>query len=225
MTRSWRAHRPSHELVTERRHRVTLVAVVSHVARRRSAVLCVVVAVGHRVVHGRHPYTFKLTSMSRGNTRTMRIGDVARDSGLSPTTTRYYEDIGLVPEPARAANGYRDYEPSVVERLRFISDAQESGLTLAEIGSILELRAQGDPTCQHTIELMERYLADVERRIESLTASRDLYAKLIARAKTLDPAECTDPDRCQTIAADPDHAHAPNDNLRSSRRVRSRILA
>ncbi len=141
----------------------------------------------------------------------MRIGEVARASGLSPTTIRYYEDIGLVPEPPRTANGYRDYQPSAVERLRFISDAQDSGLTLAEIASILELRAQGDPTCHHTIELMERHLAEVERRIESLTASRDLYAKLIARAKALDPAACTDPDRCQTIAADLDHAHEPHE--------------
>ena len=144
--------------------------------------------------------------------RAMRIGEVARSSGLSPTTIRYYEDIGLVPEPARAANGYRDYEPSAVERLRFISDAQDSGLTLAEIASILELRAQGEATCHHTIELLERHLADVERRIQSLTASRDLYASLIARARTLDPAECTDPDRCQTIAAVPDHAHESHNN-------------
>jgi MerR family copper efflux transcriptional regulator len=137
----------------------------------------------------------------KGYDRGMRIGEVARRSGLSPTTVRYYEDIGLLAPPARAANGYRDYEPDVVERLRFVRDAQESGLTLAEIGSILELRAQGKPTCHHSIELMERHLADVERRIESLRASRDLYARMIARAKALDPAECTDPERCQTISA------------------------
>jgi len=137
----------------------------------------------------------------------MRIGEVAHISGLSPTTIRYYEDIGLVPEPARAANGYRDYEPGALERLRFISDAQDSGLTLAEIASILELRAQGESTCHHTIELMERHLADVDRRIDSLIASREHYAQLIARARTLDPSECTDPDRCQTISAVPDHVH------------------
>ena len=48
----------------------------------------------------------------------MRVGEAARSSGLSPTTIRYDEDIGLVPEPARAANGYRDYEPSAVDRIR-----------------------------------------------------------------------------------------------------------
>ena len=134
----------------------------------------------------------------------MRIGEVAKRSGLSPPTVRYYEDIGLVSPPARAPNGYRDYEPEVVDRLRFVRDAQDSGLTLAEIASILELRAQGEPTCHHTIELMERHLEDVDRQIKSLRASRDLYARLIARAKVLDPSDCTDPDRCQAISRLPD---------------------
>ena len=143
----------------------------------------------------------------------MRIGEVAKRSGLSATTVRYYEDIGLLPRPARAANGYRDYEPDAVERLHFVRDAQHSGLTLEEIASILELRTQGKPTCHHVIELMERHLEDVDRHIDRLQASRSLYATLIARAKTLDPADCTEPDRCQTIstvpAEVPDRTGAP----------------
>ena len=82
---------------------------------------------------------------------------------------------------------------------------------------------------------MERHLENVDRRIENLRASRDLYAGLIARAKMLDPAECTDPDRCQTISTASERAtiEAPNPSLvagvvttsatthnRSSRRTR-----
>lgn len=130
----------------------------------------------------------------------MRIGEAARRSGLPTSTIRYYEDIGLLPPPARTPNGYRDYEAEAVERLRFVRDAQDSGLSLAEIASILELRAQGESTCQHVIELLERHLEDVDRRIERLQATRELYARLIARAGTLDPGDCTDPARCQTIA-------------------------
>ena len=137
----------------------------------------------------------------------MKIGFVAHQTGLATTTIRYYEEIGLVPPPARAPNGYRDYGPEAVERLRFVRDAQDSGLSLSEVASILELRGQGEPTCQHVIELMERHLADVERRIERLRASRELYAGLIARAKRLDPADCTDPDRCQTIATRAEHGY------------------
>jgi DNA-binding transcriptional MerR regulator len=137
----------------------------------------------------------------------MRIGDVAHQTGLTTTTIRYYEDLGLVPPPARASNGYRDYGPDAVERLRFIRDAQDSGLSLSEVASILELRGQGESTCHHVVELMERHLADVDQRIERLQASREVYAGLIARAKGLDPADCTDPARCQTIVAAADHEH------------------
>jgi DNA-binding transcriptional MerR regulator len=137
----------------------------------------------------------------------MRIGEVARLTGLTTTTIRYYEGIGLAPAPTRTPNRYRDYGPEAVERLRFIRDAQASGLTLSEVASVLELRAQGESTCHHVIELMERHLAEVDLRMERLRASRELYAGLIARAKRLDPAACTDPDRCQTVTVAPDHAH------------------
>ena len=60
-----------------------------------------------------------------------------------------------------SASPSADYEPSAVERLRFISDAQDSGLTLAEIASILELRAQGEATCHRSIESLERRLDDL----------------------------------------------------------------
>ena len=136
----------------------------------------------------------------------MKIGDVARQTGLTTPTIRYYESLGLMSPPARAPNGYRDYGPNAVERLRFIRDAQDSGLSLSEVASILELRGQGESTCHHVVELMERHLADVDQRIERLLASRELYAGLIARAKDLDPADCTDPDRCQTIVARAWHA-------------------
>ena len=135
----------------------------------------------------------------------MRIGEVAHRTGLTTTTIRYYEDIGLAPDPTRAPNGYRDYGPEAVERLRFIRDAQASGLTLLEVASVLELRAQVGSTCHHVIELMERHLADVDQRIERLHASRELYARLIAQTRGLDPAECTDPERCQTIVAARSH--------------------
>lgn len=130
----------------------------------------------------------------------MRIGDVARQAKVPSTTIRYYEDIGLLPRPVRAANGYRDYSQEAVDRLRFVRDAQDSGLTLEEIASVVELRNQGKPTCNHVISLLEHHLEEVERRIETLKASRDLYGRLIDRARNLDPVHCTDPSRCQTIS-------------------------
>ncbi len=129
----------------------------------------------------------------------MRIGELADRGGVSTKTIRYYESIGILPEPARTGGGYRDYPSEAVERLGFIRDAQASGLTLAEIASVLELKGAGERSCEHTTALLERHLHDIDQQIERLTAARKALAELTARARTLDPADCTDPNRCQII--------------------------
>lgn len=129
----------------------------------------------------------------------MKIGEVARRTGTTTKTIRYYEDIGLLPEPPRAPNGYRDYGGEAVDRLSFIRDAQATGLSLTEIASILDLRTRGEATCEHVTELLERHLAALDDRIERLRETRSKLAELTERARRLDPAECVDPIRCQTI--------------------------
>ncbi len=109
-----------------------------------------------------------------------------------------------MPEPDRAPNGYREFDEHAVARLRFIRDAQASGLTLTEIASILDLRGHGEGTCFHVIDLLERHLEDLDHLIENLHQTRDQLVTLTQRAKGLDPEDCTDPNRCQTIAADVD---------------------
>lgn len=130
----------------------------------------------------------------------MRIGEVARKTGLTTKTIRYYEEIGLIPQPARDANDYRDYAEDAIDRLLFVRDAQATGLTLTEITSILELRHEGHGTCHHVAELLERHLRDIDKHLEELRKTRRQLAALTERARGLDPADCTDPIRCQTIA-------------------------
>lgn len=131
----------------------------------------------------------------------MKIGEVARLAGVPTKTIRYYEGIGLLPEPERAPNGYRDYDESAVDRLQFIRDAQATGLSLTEIASIVELRRKGEPTCDHVVALLGHHLEDLDRHIETLQRTREQLAAMTRRAQQLDPADCTDPNRCQTIAA------------------------
>ncbi len=131
----------------------------------------------------------------------MQIGELANRVGVSTKTIRYYEDIGVLPQPERAPNGYRDYGEDAVDRLRFIRDAQATGLTLTEIASILDMRNHGVGTCHHVAELLERHLRDLDRHIDELHRTRGQLAAMTDRARRLDPADCTDPNRCQTIAA------------------------
>lgn len=131
----------------------------------------------------------------------MRIGELARLAEVSTKTIRYYEDIGVLPQPERSANGYRDYRSDSVDRLGFVRDAQATGLTLTEIASILELRDRGESTCGHISQLLESHLRGLDDHIRVLRRTRKKLADLTERARSLDPAECTDPHRCQTIAA------------------------
>lgn len=66
----------------------------------------------------------------------MRIKDVAARSGFTPATLRYYEDIGLLPQPARTPAGYRSYDESTIDRLAFIARAKRLGCTLEEIADL-----------------------------------------------------------------------------------------
>ena len=131
----------------------------------------------------------------------MKIGEVANQTGVSTKTIRYYEDIGVLPEPDRSSNGYRTYHQTTVDRLRFVRDAQATGLTLTEIASILDLREQGASTCEHVTHLLERHLEHLDRHIAALQRTRGQLVGLTQRAGQLDPADCTDPNRCQTIMA------------------------
>lgn len=129
----------------------------------------------------------------------MKIGAVGEQCGVTTKTIRYYESIGLLDEPARTSSGYRDYGDDAIERLRFIRDAQATGLTLAEIASVLELKGSGERSCAHTQALIEGHVTAIDAQIEQLTAARRELASLAQRARSLDPSSCTDPNRCQVI--------------------------
>lgn len=117
--------------------------------------------------------------------RPLRIGELAERMGVNPRTIRYYEAIGLLPEPKRRPSGYRTYGASDLERLAFIRQAQQFGLRLDVIGEILALRDRGDRPCDYVLASVQRELDAVDMRIAELHAVRDQLAALVARAETL----------------------------------------
>ena len=97
----------------------------------------------------------------------LRSGEVAAAAGVGVQTLRYYERRGLLPEPARSLGGHRLYPPSAITALRVIRAAQRLGFTLEEIA---HLRSGGLHDRART------KLAEVDRRIEELTATRATLA-------------------------------------------------
>ena len=100
----------------------------------------------------------------------MRIGEVAKAAGLRKSAIRYYEEIGLLPEPDRVS-GQRVYDRSVLRRLSLIDVSQRAGLTLGEIRQLLD--AGTEPISAQLQEIAARKLPEVEALIMRAQAMRD----------------------------------------------------
>jgi DNA-binding transcriptional MerR regulator len=127
------------------------------------------------------------------NERLLRIQEVAAETGLTPRSIRYYEEVGLLEPAARSEGAYRLYDASDLERLRSIKELRdEAGFSLAQIGQLLEddavrernrerFRASHDPTERRAILVDAR--ARVDRQIETLEAKADRLAAMIEAAR------------------------------------------
>lgn len=99
------------------------------------------------------------------------IGELARRSGFSTDTLRYYERLGLVPPPPRTESGRRAYDVRALDRLRFIARAKELGCSLDEIGSLLTAYDADCAGVQGQLrELVDMKIGDAQRRVAELVA-------------------------------------------------------
>lgn len=93
---------------------------------------------------------------------------LASKTGCNLETIRYYETVGLLPDPPRSANGYRVYPPDLVRRLQFIMRARDLGFAMEEIRSLLSLTDGGTQTCGEVMARTQKHLDDVQRKIIDL---------------------------------------------------------
>jgi DNA-binding transcriptional MerR regulator len=99
-------------------------------------------------------------------------------AGVSTDTLRHYERKGLL-TPQRASNGYREYSPEALGRVRLIQHALSVGFALDELAMFLKVRDQGGAPCRQVRALAAKKLEDLEGRILALQALRDdLHAML-----------------------------------------------
>ncbi|MDH5556374.1 MAG: Cu(I)-responsive transcriptional regulator [Alphaproteobacteria bacterium] len=120
----------------------------------------------------------------------MNIGQVAKRSGVSAKTIRYYESIGLIPEASRTDSGYRRYGDKDVETLRFIHHSRNLGFSVKDVGLLLDLwrdqkRASGDVKA-----LALSHIEQVDRKIEELKKMRDTLTHLTKRCHGDDRPDC-----------------------------------
>lgn len=100
------------------------------------------------------------------------IGELAKRTGLSAPTIRYYEEIGLIPKPRRSASGYRQYSAEIVNQLRFVQLAQVLGLSLDQVRPLLRLINSRARPSASVLRSSQQHLATADRRIRELEEFR-----------------------------------------------------
>lgn len=114
----------------------------------------------------------------------MQIRIVAERTGLNAPTIRYYESIGLLPEPERLPNGYRDYSEEDVARLQFVAGARTLDFLLDDIGEILALRDRREAPCRIVLDLLREKEKGIARRITELKRLRGELQELYQLGET-----------------------------------------
>ena len=128
------------------------------------------------------------------------IGRVAEAAGCKVQTIRYYEQIGLLPCPARSEGNQRLYDQAAIDRLTFIRHARELGFPLEAIRDLLSLADRPDQSCEAADAIARAQLREVEQRIERLQALKLELHRMIDQCAGGRIADC------RVIEALSDHA-------------------
>lgn len=131
----------------------------------------------------------------------IRIGEVARLTGVPAKTLRYYEDVGLLGPADRTASGYRVYGGRELEQIAFVRRAKLMGLSLEEIRGLVQIVDEGIPggVFQRLDRLLDEKLEETEREMEELRAFRESLLEYRERV-----SEADERGSCRCAQLDPD---------------------
>lgn len=118
------------------------------------------------------------------------IGEAAKRSGVKIATIRYYEQIGLLGRPARAANNRRTFDGADLRRLGFIRHARELGFEIDAIRQLLALADQPERPCSEVDAIAQRHLVEIESRMKRLKALKIEVSRMIAQCAKGSVADC-----------------------------------
>ncbi|HHS2910625.1 heavy metal-responsive transcriptional regulator [Legionella pneumophila serogroup 1] len=117
----------------------------------------------------------------------LTIGQVASLAGVSHDTIRLYERYGLIEEPPRAANEYRQYSMEAVDKLRFIQRAKTMGFALKEIQELMSIHHSSKQTCSEVRSKAQQKLAHIAEKIQELKQLEKALKALVSDCETRQP--------------------------------------
>lgn len=119
----------------------------------------------------------------------IKIGEVAKQTGLSVKSIRYYHDIGLVCAE-RDANGYRSYNDAQIEELHFLHHCRELGFALEDCRTLLSLKSDKSRSAEDVKQIANIHLQEVNRRIAQLNSLKQQLSELIHACAGGEQPEC-----------------------------------
>jgi Cu(I)-responsive transcriptional regulator len=139
----------------------------------------------------------------------LSIGELARATGVKPTTIRWYETEGLLPPPARTEGGHRAYGRAHLDRLGFIRHARDLGFALPAIRDLLGLADRPDVDCAAVHAIATAQIDEIDSRLRRLRALRAELTRMAERCRGGTVGDCriieTLADFTHSHCADPDH--------------------
>ena len=121
---------------------------------------------------------------------TFSVGELAKATATKAETVRYYERIGLLPEPARTGGNYRAYSRCHLERLSFIRRARGLGFSLDQVRALLDLADDRTQSCAEVDRIANLHLKEVDRKIADLVSLGGELRGLIDKCRHGTIAEC-----------------------------------
>ena len=122
----------------------------------------------------------------------MTKGEISALTGIPARTLRFYEDKGIIPEPVRGDNGYRNYDRSMVPRLKFIRNAQQLGFSLKEIRELSEMKISPDVSCESVHQKAMSKITDIDTKISDLNSIKNAltqFTKYCSPGKGIEECE------------------------------------
>lgn len=120
----------------------------------------------------------------------MTRGELSRKTGCNAETIRYYEKIGIMPEPARSASGYRQYDAAHERRLGFVMRGRELGFTMEDLKSLLDLIDRRAVSCMEVEKLASVHLQSVREKIRDLKRMESVLSSTVRACSGKDVPEC-----------------------------------
>ncbi len=118
------------------------------------------------------------------------IGEAAELSGISAKMIRYYESMGLMPEPSRTEAGYRRYEENDIHNLRFILRARDLGFSVKQIRELLDLWRDRDRASSEVKALASGHLVELRRKLREMEMMVDTLQHLVKNCHGDDRPDC-----------------------------------